>query len=257
MSGAIDVRADDTAGEASAGKVDMKLEVVTIPVYDVDRATAFHRSLGWRQDVTPPGSACSVQFGTKRTSSVPGSAQNQFLIVPDIQAARDELVGALRRGERGLPPRPGRPGRRSRSGASQLRFVRLVQPSEWQPLAASGDHDAAARSHRCGVDDVRLSERSGKHDAACLGCPRRAREAPRRRIGRELARLVRRLHGGGAVRRGAARVSDYDVIVIGGLRVAAAIVTWLFVSDERAEAPPLAAPDRGWALPVREAEATS
>lgn len=93
MSGTIEVRTDDTAGEASAGKVDMKLEVVTIPVSDVDRATAFYRSLGWRQDVTPPGSACSVQFGTNRTSSVPGSAQNQFLIVPDLQAARDELVG--------------------------------------------------------------------------------------------------------------------------------------------------------------------
>jgi bleomycin resistance family protein len=57
MSGTIEVRTDDTAGEASAGKVGMRLEVVTIPVSDVDRATAFYRSLGWRQDVTPPGSA--------------------------------------------------------------------------------------------------------------------------------------------------------------------------------------------------------
>jgi catechol 2,3-dioxygenase-like lactoylglutathione lyase family enzyme len=103
MSSTTEVRSDDTTGEASVGKVDMKLEVVTIPVSDVDRATAFYRSLGWRQDVTPPGSgvvqftppgsACSVQFGTKRMSAVSGSAQNQFLIVPDIQAARDELVG--------------------------------------------------------------------------------------------------------------------------------------------------------------------
>jgi catechol 2,3-dioxygenase-like lactoylglutathione lyase family enzyme len=76
--------------------------VVTIPVSDADRATKFYLSLGWRQDVTPPGSGvvqftppgsgCSVQFGTNRTSASPGSAQNQFLIVSDIQAARDDLM---------------------------------------------------------------------------------------------------------------------------------------------------------------------
>jgi len=91
-----------TGDAASAGKADMKLEVVTIPVSDVDRATKFYVGLGWRQDVTPPGSgvvqltppgsACSVQFGTNRTSAEPGSAQNQFLIVSDIEAARDDLV---------------------------------------------------------------------------------------------------------------------------------------------------------------------
>ena len=103
MSSSTEARSDDSIGEASASTFDMKLEVVTIPVSDVDRATEFYRSLGWRQDVTPPGSgvvqftprgsACSVQFGTMRTSAAPGSAQNQFLIVSDIQAARDELVG--------------------------------------------------------------------------------------------------------------------------------------------------------------------
>jgi catechol 2,3-dioxygenase-like lactoylglutathione lyase family enzyme len=81
----------------------MKLEVITIPVSDVDRATKFYGRLGWRQDVTPPGSgvvqftppgsACSVQFGTNRTSAAPGSSQNQFVIVSDIQAARDDLAG--------------------------------------------------------------------------------------------------------------------------------------------------------------------
>jgi catechol 2,3-dioxygenase-like lactoylglutathione lyase family enzyme len=88
---------------ASVKNVDMKLEVVTIPVTDVDRATEFYVGLGWRQDVTPPGSGvvqltppgsgCSVQFGTNRTSAEPGSAQNMFLIVTDIQAAYDYLVG--------------------------------------------------------------------------------------------------------------------------------------------------------------------
>jgi catechol 2,3-dioxygenase-like lactoylglutathione lyase family enzyme len=96
-------RTKDATTDARVGKVDMKLEVVTIPVSNVERATKFYLSLGWRQDVTPPGSGvvqftppgsgCSIQFGTNRTSAAPGSAQNQFLIVSDIQAARDELVG--------------------------------------------------------------------------------------------------------------------------------------------------------------------
>jgi len=89
----------------STGKVDTKLEVVIIPVSDVDRAKRFYGSLGWRLDAdftfdngfrvvqfTPPGSGCSVQFGTKITSAAPGSAQGLYLIVSDIEAARDELV---------------------------------------------------------------------------------------------------------------------------------------------------------------------
>jgi catechol 2,3-dioxygenase-like lactoylglutathione lyase family enzyme len=96
------ISSQDATNGARVGKVDMKLEVVTIPVSDVDRATKFYLGLGWRQDVTPPGSGvvqftppgseCSVQFGTNRTSAAPGSAQNQFLIVSDILAARDDLV---------------------------------------------------------------------------------------------------------------------------------------------------------------------
>ena len=93
----------EASESASVKNVDMKLEVVTIPVSDIDRATEFYVGLGWRQDVTPPGSGivqltppgsgCSVQFGTNRTSAEPGSAQNTFLIVTDIQAAYDYLVG--------------------------------------------------------------------------------------------------------------------------------------------------------------------
>jgi catechol 2,3-dioxygenase-like lactoylglutathione lyase family enzyme len=95
--------AGDQATATARATVDMKLEVVTIPVSDFARAEQFYRSLGWRQDVTPPGSgiyqftppgsSCSVQFGTNRTSGAPGSAQNQFLIVSDIQAAHDDLTG--------------------------------------------------------------------------------------------------------------------------------------------------------------------
>ena len=93
------------SNDASVRNVDMNLEVVVIPVSDVDRAKEFYGSLGWRLDAdvaagddsrliqfTPPGSGCSVQFGTNMTSAAPGSAQSLYLIVSDIQAARDELV---------------------------------------------------------------------------------------------------------------------------------------------------------------------
>jgi catechol 2,3-dioxygenase-like lactoylglutathione lyase family enzyme len=100
-----EVRSDESTGDASVGKVDTKLEVVVIPVSDVDRAKEFYGRLGWRLDAdfpfdngfrvvqfTPPGSGCSVQFGTNITSAAPGSAQGLYLIVSDIAAARDELV---------------------------------------------------------------------------------------------------------------------------------------------------------------------
>jgi catechol 2,3-dioxygenase-like lactoylglutathione lyase family enzyme len=91
---------------ASAGRVDMKFEVVVIPVSDVDRAKRFYGSLGWWLDAdvvtgddfrvvqfTPPGSGSSIIFGKNVTSAKPGSAQGLHLIVSDIGAARDELVG--------------------------------------------------------------------------------------------------------------------------------------------------------------------
>jgi catechol 2,3-dioxygenase-like lactoylglutathione lyase family enzyme len=86
--------------------MDMKLEVVVLPVSDVDRAKHFYERLGWRQDAdfvsgedfrvvqfTPPGSACSIIFGKGVTSSEPGSAQGLHLVAFDIEAARAELVG--------------------------------------------------------------------------------------------------------------------------------------------------------------------
>jgi catechol 2,3-dioxygenase-like lactoylglutathione lyase family enzyme len=93
-------------GTPNAGMVDMKLEVVVIPVSDVDRAKRFYGDLGWRLDAdfavgnafrvvqfTPPGSPCSIHFGTGLTSAGPGSARGLYLIVSDIEAARAELVG--------------------------------------------------------------------------------------------------------------------------------------------------------------------
>ena len=100
-----DVRSSDASGTANVKNVDMKLEAVVIPVSDVDRAKEFYGKLGWRLDAdfpfdngfrvvqfTPPGSGCSVQFGTSITSAAPGSAQGLYLIVSDIEAARGELV---------------------------------------------------------------------------------------------------------------------------------------------------------------------
>ena len=89
---------------ASTEAVDMKLEVVVVPVSDVERAKQFYQRLGWRLDadiavagvrlvqLTPPGAGCSVQFGTNLTPAPPGSAQGLYLVVSDIGAARNDLV---------------------------------------------------------------------------------------------------------------------------------------------------------------------
>ena len=97
--------ADETSG---TGMYDMKLEIVIIPVSDVDRAKRFYGDLGWRLDLdfragddyrviqyTPPGSGCSVMFGENITNAAPGSLQGLHLVVSDILAVRNEL---LRRG---------------------------------------------------------------------------------------------------------------------------------------------------------------
>lgn len=88
-----------------AATVDLKLEVIVIPVTDVDRAKEFYGRLEWRLDAdfrfdnglrivqfTPPGSACSIQFGKNITPAAPGSAQGLYLVVSDIEAARTELI---------------------------------------------------------------------------------------------------------------------------------------------------------------------
>ena len=165
------VSSSDASGSASVKNVDLKLEVVVIPVSDVDRAKEFYAKLGWRLDAdfpfdngfrvvqfTPPGSGCSVQFGTKITSAAPGSAQGLYLIVSDIEAARDELVA------RGVEVsevfHPGTPGAQFQpdgtngrvngpcTGSRQLQLLRHVQRPGRQRLAAAGDHHTAARPDR-------------------------------------------------------------------------------------------------------------
>jgi len=90
----------------TAATTDLKLEVVVIPVSDVDRAKRFYEGLGWRLDadfasgddwrlvqMTPPGSPCSLMFGKGFTPAAPGSAQGTFLVVDDLDAARTQLIG--------------------------------------------------------------------------------------------------------------------------------------------------------------------
>ena len=221
-----------------------KLEVVVIPVSDVDRAKSFYGGLGWRLDAdfgsgddfrviqfTPPGSRCSVIFGKNVTPAAPGSAQGLYLIVSDIEAARNELlsrgveVGEVfhtpatsRRHGRALFV--GRAGSAACTPSSQLPLIRLVQRSGRQRLAVPGDHRANARTRRRGRHGLRLVDRACGCAATCGGRARRAREADRPTRS-ELAGLVRRPHRPGAGRHGAADMSaEYDVIVIGGgLRV--------------------------------------
>ena len=96
---------DDAGRAATVASVGTTLEVIVIPVSDVDRAKEFYGRLGWRLDAdvaadgefrliqfTPPGSGCSIQFGTNLTSAPPGSAQGSYLIVSNVEAARDRLL---------------------------------------------------------------------------------------------------------------------------------------------------------------------
>ncbi len=101
----VEVSSATAAGSPLAKAGDFNLEVVVVPVSDVDRAKEFYEGLGWRLDAdiargedfrlvqfTPPGSGCSIQFGTNISSAAPGSAQSLYLSVADVEAAREELL---------------------------------------------------------------------------------------------------------------------------------------------------------------------
>ena len=127
--------------KATPATVDLKLEVVVIPVSDVDRAKRFYESLGWRLDAdfsglenwrgvqfTPPGSPCSIHFGNGVTTAAPGSIKNLYLVVSDIESARAELIGrgvevseAFHFAGFGGPPVPG-PDPNGRSYATLATF---------------------------------------------------------------------------------------------------------------------------------------
>ncbi len=101
----VEMSGESAAGAPPVNAGEFRLEVGVLPVSDVDRAKEFYGGLGWRLDAdvargisirlvqfTPPGSACSIQFGTNIASGAPGSAQGLLLAVPDIEAAREELL---------------------------------------------------------------------------------------------------------------------------------------------------------------------
>jgi len=100
-----ELTSERTTQTTTAAPTDLKLEVVVIPVSDVDRAKRFYETLGWQLDadfaagenfrvvqMTPPGSACSIHFGRGLTKAAPGCAENLYLVVSDIEAARKDLV---------------------------------------------------------------------------------------------------------------------------------------------------------------------
>jgi catechol 2,3-dioxygenase-like lactoylglutathione lyase family enzyme len=114
---------EPTSGTQNARGFDMKLEVVAIPVSDVDRAKSFYQSLGWRLDAdfdlgevrvvqfTPPHSECSIGFGKGFIKGEPGSVERLELVVSDIEAAREDLISRgvevsdfFHRGESGFEP---------------------------------------------------------------------------------------------------------------------------------------------------------
>lgn len=132
------------AGVGAGASVDLKLEVVVIPVSDVDRAKSFYERLGWRLDAdfvagenwrgvqfTPPGSPCSIHFGKGITPAVPGSLKNLYLVVSDIEAARRELNSrgadvspAFHFAAFGAPPSPGP----DPNGGSYMTFASFSDP---------------------------------------------------------------------------------------------------------------------------------
>ena len=198
------VRRETVTKPARARGVDMKLEVVVIAVSDVDRAKRFYHGLGWRLDAdvvtgddfrvvqfTPPGSPCSIIFGTGVTSALPGSAQGLHLIVSDIEAARAELLdrgveaSELFHDVGGVFHHAGREGRVSgrdakrRSYASFASFsdpdgngwllqevtVRLPGRLEADGTIFSSSTELATALGRAAAAHGEHEKRSGQHDA--------------------------------------------------------------------------------------------
>jgi catechol 2,3-dioxygenase-like lactoylglutathione lyase family enzyme len=190
----------------------MKLEVVVIPVSDVDRAKRFYGGLGWRLDAdfpvgdafrvvqfTPPGSPCSVHFGKGLTSTVPGSAKGNYLVVSDIEAAHSELVG------RGVGVsevfhRDG-PGQPAISGPHPRTAATPRTPRSAIPTATSG---CCRRSPSDSLAAWKVTRPTHRRPSSLRRCgARRPRTASTRSGGRparrELARLVRGVPGARAV----------------------------------------------------------
>jgi catechol 2,3-dioxygenase-like lactoylglutathione lyase family enzyme len=189
----------ETAIETTGPRtVDMKLEVVAIPVSDVDRAKRFYADLGWRLDAdfvkgdefrgvqfTPPGSPASIHFGKGVTSAAPGTAQGLFLVVSDIEAARAELID---RGVKvseifhrvpGEAPQPGRdPKRRTYASFATFRdpdgntwllqeiTARLPGRVDASETLFTSSTELAGALRRAAAAHGEHEKRIGKHDTA-------------------------------------------------------------------------------------------
>jgi catechol 2,3-dioxygenase-like lactoylglutathione lyase family enzyme len=193
-----EVHSEPAIESPSACTLDMKLEVVAIPVADVERAKRFYGRLGWRLDAdfakgddfrvvqfTPPGSPCSIHFGTGVTSAAPGSAQGLFLVVSDIVEARAELIDrgvevsqvfhrAVGEGPKSGPD----PERRSYSSYATfsdpdgnrwlLQEIKVRLPGRVDPNATTFTSAAelAAAMRRAAAAHGEHEKRIGKHDTA-------------------------------------------------------------------------------------------
>jgi catechol 2,3-dioxygenase-like lactoylglutathione lyase family enzyme len=182
---------------SKARRIDMKLEAVVIPVSDVERAKRFYGGLGWRLDAdfvagdafrilqfTPPGSQCSVHFGTGVTPAAPGSARGLYLIVSDIAAARAELIDrgvevseVFHRAGPGQPPLSG-PDPERRSYSSYATFsdpdgngwllqevtVRLPGRVDTDGATFTSSADLAGALRRAGIAHGEHEKRIGQRD---------------------------------------------------------------------------------------------
>ena len=192
------VRSEAGTKTAKVRPVDMKLEVVAIPVSDVERAKCFYGGLGWRLDAdfivgdtfrgvqfTPPGSPASIHFGKGVTSALPGSASGVFLVVSDIEAARAELIGrgvevseVFHRAGPGQPPVSGR----DPQGRSYVSFATFSDPDgnswllqeitarypgrvEADKMTFSSVADLAAALRRAAAAHGEHEKRTGQRDA--------------------------------------------------------------------------------------------
>ena len=201
-----EVRSDNATAKATVAKMDMKFEIVVIPVSDVDRAKEFYgEKLGWRLDAdydsgkdfrviqfTPPGSGCSVIFGKNVTAAAPGSAQGLYLIVSDIEAARKELLGRgveiseVFHDAGGVYAGTDEPylfGRIRVSGPdpehrSYRSFASFQDPDGNGWLFQEITTRLAGRIDSSD-DDLCIDERSCERVSACRSCPRTARKAHR------------------------------------------------------------------------------
>ena len=213
---------------------------MVVPVSDVDRAKAFYESLGWRLDadlavddgyrvvqLTPPGSGCSIIFGTGVTSAPPGSSEGLQLSVYDIDAARADLVARgvdvsepFHDATGDLPSRRDRRPRRrgpAPEHADYGSFVAFSDPGR-QRLAAAGDQDPAPGPLRGGADGDDVRVRGGSGGGAAGARPRHTastRSEPARRT-RTGPTGTRSTWCASAPARSCRHERDYDVIVIGG-----------------------------------------